>query len=510
MIQHVRLLVNWVNVKLDVIEINEVSLSDPAPVIVWFREDLRLTDNPALHAALSSGRPLVCVYIHDEETSGLRLLGGASKWWLDKSLQSLGKDIEAAGGHLTLKSGKSETVLQKLIEETGAESIVWNRRYDKPERDLDAQIKQSLKDAGVSVTSYNARLLNEPWTIETKTGGYYKVFTPYWKSMRASYTAPKSLGTAKSLDGPKLDSENLEDWGLHPANPDWSTGFDGNWHPGEAGATQRLQSFLDNPVNSYADDRNRPDLEDGTTGLSPHLRFGEIGPAQIWRAAMSGMSAGQINDNQGYKFLSEIVWREFSYVLLYHNPDMASENYNDDFKHMPWRSSDADYGKWCNGQTGYPMVDAGMRQLWQTGWMHNRVRMIVASFLTKHLLLEWQKGEDWFWDTLLDADPAANAASWQWTAGSGADAAPYFRVFNPITQGPKFDETGAYVRKYCPELAKLPDKYLHSPWEAPDNVLKNAGVKLGKTYPHPMVEHKTGRERALEAYDTLKKKRDAA
>lgn len=489
---------------------NEVSLSDTAPVIAWFREDLRLTDNPALHAAVCSGRPLICLYIHDEETSGLRPLGGASKWWLDKSLQSLAKDISAVGGQLTLRSGQSETVLQNIIDESGAESVVWNRRYDQPERELDTHIKETLKNTGINVTSYNARLLNEPWSIENKTGGYYKVFTPYWKTVRANYSAPQAFSAPTSLEGPKLKSETLEDWGLHPTTPDWSSGFDDAWHPGEAGAIQRLQHFIDGPINTYDDDRNRPDLEDGTSGLSPHLRFGEIGPTQVWRATMSGMAAGRINDKQGEKFLSELVWREFSYVLLYHNPDMAAENYNHDFKHMPWRSDDADYEKWCAGLTGYPMVDAGMRQLWQTGWMHNRVRMITASFLTKHLLLKWQKGEDWFWDTLVDADPAANAASWQWTAGSGADAAPYFRVFNPITQGPKFDKTGDYVRTYCPELAGLPDKYLHSPWDAPDNVLKNAGVKLGETYPHPMVGHKTGRERALDAYDTLKKNRDAA
>ena len=247
-----------------------------------------------------------------------------------------------------------------------------------------------------------------------------------------------------------------------------------------------------------------------TSGLSPHLRFGEIGPLQIWRAVHAGMEAGTIPEKDGHTFLSEIGWREFSHTLLFYNPVLASENYNDSFEFMPWRKDKNAFDAWTKGQTGYPMVDAGMRQLWQTGWMHNRVRMIVASFLTKHLLLPWQDGEAWFWDTLVDADPANNAASWQWTAGSGADAAPYFRVFNPISQGSKFDETGAYVRRFCPELKDLPDKYLHAPWEASEEILNKAGIQLGKTYPKPIVDHSGARQRALDAYDTLKEKRDAA
>ncbi|MEO1641995.1 MAG: FAD-binding domain-containing protein, partial [Pseudomonadota bacterium] len=280
--------------------------------------------------------------------------------------------------------------------------------------------------------------------------------------------------------------------------------------PGEDGAKARLKTFLDGPISNYDDHRNRPDLENSTSRLSPHLAHGEINPAQIWRAVQDRIQSGHADEDAAMVFLSEICWRDFSYVLLYHNPDLASENYNTDFNHMPWRYSEADLKAWQRGQTGYPIVDAGMRQLWQTGWMHNRVRMIVASFLTKHLLTHWKNGEDWFWDTLVDSDPASNGASWQWTAGSGADAAPYFRVFNPITQGEKFDETGDYVRQFCPELAKLPNKYLYKPWEADPMTLHNAGVKLGDTFPHPIVEHKEGRQRALDAYDTLKEKRDAA
>ena len=484
-------------------------MSQSAPAIVWFREDLRLSDNPALHAAVSSGRPLVLLYILDEQTKGLRSLGGASKWWLDKSLRALAADIKQAGAQLTLRSGQSADVLDTVIEETGAETIFWNRRYDQPERDLDAAIKEDLTQRGLDVSSHNARLLNEPWQVETNAGGYYKVFTPYWRAARNNFVARDTYGRHKTLSGPKPESESLDDWGLHPSNPDWSTGFD-DWTPGEDGAIARLNDFLDGPINGYKEDRNRPDLDMSTSGLSPHLRFGEIGPLQIWRAVHAGMEAGTIQEKDGHTFLSEIGWREFSHTLLFYNPALASENYNDSFEFMPWRKDKNAFDAWTKGQTGYPMVDAGMRQLWQTGWMHNRVRMIVASFLTKHLLLPWQDGEAWFWDTLVDADPANNAASWQWTAGSGADAAPYFRVFNPISQGSKFDETGAYVRRFCPELKDLPDKYLHAPWEASEEILNKAGIQLGKTYPKPIVDHSGARQRALDAYDTLKEKRDAA
>ena len=484
-------------------------MSQSAPAIVWFREDLRLSDNPALHAAVSSGRPLVLLYILDEQTKGLRPLGGASKWWLDKSLRALAADIKQAGAQLTLRSGQSADVLDTVIEETGAETIFWNRRYDQPERDLDAAIKEDLTQRGLDVSSHNARLLNEPWQVETNAGGYYKVFTPYWRAARNNFVARDTYGRHKTLSGPKHESESLDDWGLHPSNPDWSTGFD-DWTPGEDGAIARLTDFLDGPINGYKEDRNRPDLDMSTSGLSPHLRFGEIGPLQIWRAVHAGMEAGTIPEKDGHTFLSEIGWREFSHTLLFYNPALASENYNDSFEFMPWRIDKNAFDAWTKGQTGYPMVDAGMRQLWQTGWMHNRVRMIVASFLTKHLLLPWQDGEAWFWDTLVDADPANNAASWQWTAGSGADAAPYFRVFNPISQGSKFDETGDYVRRFCPELKDLPDKYLHAPWEASEEILNKSGIQLGKTYPKPIVDHSGARQRALDAYDTLKEKRDAA
>ena len=428
---------------------------------------------------------------------------------MDKSLQSLAQNIDSLGGQLILRKGEAQTVLNDIIKDTDADSVYWNRRYEQPAQDRDTALKAELSDKQLSVHSFNASLLTEPWTFKTGSGGYYKVFTPYWRNVQANYVPPAPIMRPKTLSTLNLASEKLADWGLHPQAPDWSKQFSPTWQPGEKGAAKRLKDFLSAPISDYKEQRNRPDVENGTSGLSPHLAFGEIGPAQIWRATMDKINNGEANDENARVFLSEIAWREFSYVLLYHNEQLATQNYNASFAHMPWRDDKSDYQKWCNGNTGYPMVDAGMRQLWQTGWMHNRLRMIVASFLTKHLLLPWQLGEAWFWDTLVDADPASNAASWQWTAGSGADAAPYFRVFNPITQGPKFDESGDYVRKYCPELAKLPIKYIHRPWEAPAIELAKAGVEIGKTYPAPIVEHKKGRERALAAYAVLKKAKDA-
>ena len=482
----------------------------PSPAIMWFRRDLRLTDNPALAAALEAAGPnVICLYVRETDDN-LRPMGGAAKWWLDKSLRSLNAAIEAHGGQLILRTGDAKAELASIIEETGAEAVYWNRRYDLSGREIDADIKETLKSRNITVKSFNGSLLTEPWTQTTGSGGYYKVYSPYWRAVQANYACPKPVKSPEALETFSIQSDALDDWELHPKQPDWSTGFDPIWNPGEQGAQDRLEHFLSGPVNSYGADRNRPDLEDGTSSLSPHLAFGEISPTQIWRATTSRIDSGDVNEKNGRKFLSEVAWRDFSYVLLFHNPDLATENYKSDFDMMPWQDDQELLEAWQAGQTGYPIVDAGMRQLWQTGWMHNRVRMIVASFLTKHLLIHWRKGEDWFWDTLVDADPASNSASWQWTAGSGADAAPYFRIFNPITQGEKFDETGDYVSKWCPELAKLPRKYLYQPWEADADVLAEAGITLGETYPNPIVDHKTGRERALDAYETLKERRDAA
>ena len=479
------------------------------PILVWLRNDLRLTDHPALSAACDTGRDVICVYILEED-EGLRRPGGAAAWWLDKSLKSLRSDISGLGGILICRRGKARAVLEDLIGETGAGAVYWGRRYDGPGRDIDAGIKSAFNKAGIEAKSFNTTLLSEPWALETSSGGYYKVFSPYWRALRSAYSAPPPCPAPSALKGMGIDGDRIEDWDLHPSDPDWSIGFDPVWSPGEAGAKARLETFLEDGLREYGDHRNRPDIGDGTSGLSPHLRFGEIGPAQVWRAVKTKIDHGFKQEKSAWKFLSELAWREFSYVLFFHNPGMDWKNYDKKFDAMPWKMDEAVFRAWRRGQTGYPIVDAGMRQLWETGWMHNRVRMIVASFLTKHLMIHWRDGEDWFWDTLVDADPASNTAGWQWTAGSGADAAPYFRIFNPITQGEKFDPSGAYVRRWCPELKDLPDKHLHSPWTADEAVLSQAGVRLGETYPHPIIDHAEGRQRALNAWETLKQTQDAA
>jgi len=465
--------------------------SDTAPLIIWLRRDLRLADNPALDAGVKSGRPLILLYI--QETDLTRGEGGAKNVWLHHSLLSLSKDITARGGQLILRKGAAQTVLNDLIKETGASGVYWNRRYTENGRDIDGAIKSDLKSRALDVQSFNANLLTEPWEVQTKTGGFYKVFTPYWRAVRAGLSVAEALPVPEVLRTYKTTSLDLDDLNLRPKHLNWDDQIMQGWQAGEAGAKARLDSFLSGPVTDYGEQRNIPANESGTSRLSPHLAHGEISPRQIWHAAQE---SGKDID----KFLSEIGWREFSYVLMYHVPKLASENFKPAFDAFEWNVDPEALERWKRGQTGYPFVDAGMRELWQTGWQHNRVRMVCASFLIKHLLQDWRLGEAWYWDTLLEADPASNAASWQWVAGSGADASPYFRIFNPFSQGEKFDSDGDYVRKYVPELAKMPKKYIHRPWDAPKNILDYAGVKLGETYPKPIVDHKFARERALAAY----------
>ena len=467
-------------------------MSQANPVIIWLRRDLRLADNPALHAGVQSGKPLILLYI--DETNKGRALGAASKVWLHHSLISLSNSISEKGGQLILRRGPAADVLNDIIAKTGADEVHWNRRYEGWARENDQTLKTNLKSRGLRAESYKANLLSEPWEVTTKTGGFYKVFTPFWRAARASFTVDPDLPAPMNLNGFKgLVSDKITDWNLLPSSLDWGSKIMTYHKAGEAHAMRRLKNFLAGPVNQYDVQRDRPDNEAGTSKLSPHLAFGEISPRQIWN-----MAYGVGGDSD--KFLSEIGWREFSYTLLFYNPDLARQNYKPDFDKFPWDSDPVKVEAWRRGQTGYPFVDAGMRELWQTGWQHNRVRMVCASFLIKHLLTDWRVGENWYWDTLLEADPASNAASWQWVAGSGADASPYFRIFNPFTQGEKFDPNGDYVRKYIPELAKLPRKYIHQPWIAPPDILSQAGVQLGKTYPKPIVDHKTARELALQSY----------
>ena len=472
--------------------------------IFWFREDLRLKDNPGLIAALSDQKACICVYILDETLPQGRKLGGASRWWLNKSLLALSQSIALRGGQLVLKRGDSLTRLKELAFELDAAEVHWNRRYGEAERKQDEQIKTALKDAGYKATSHPGNVLTEPWILKTGSGGPYRVFSPYWRALKAKNEATQGPEAPKQLpETEPLSSDNLPDWNLHPQTPDWSEGLESEWTPGEDGAAVRLEAFLNGPANTYPDDRNRPDKE-ATSRLSPHLRFGEISPRQVWNATKAALNSDAIAEKPADKFLSEIAWREFSYHLLYHYPHIDRANYSEKFNDFPWNDHPIALSKWQKGQTGYPIVDAGMRELWATGYMHNRVRMIVASFLTKHLLIHWKHGENWFWDTLVDADPANNAASWQWTAGSGADAAPYFRIFNPISQGEKFDPNGDYVRRWVPELSRLSNAHIHHPWDASLLELKAADVELGKTYPSPMVDHGRARQAALDAYETMK------
>ena len=478
------------------------------PVIIWFRDDLRLSDQPALRAAVDAGAPVLCIYIFDEENPGLRPLGGASRWWLHYSLDALGARIKKAGGALHVLTGKAGELVPQIAIASDAQAVYWTRRYGKAEIAIDTQIKQDLQAREIEARSFNGQLLFEPWELKTGAETPFKVFTPFWRAaMRQPEPAPPlaAVTKLKSAGWPAKAParSSLGDLELLSSRPDWAGGLRETWTPGETGAQQRLTDFLDGPINEYKADRDRP-AEHVTSCLSPHLRFGEISPRQIWHSVAQAREAGSVTEANTAKFLSEVGWREFSYSLLFHNPDLATKNFNPAFDTFPWKTPDPAHLKaWQAGRTGVPIVDAGMRELWQTGTMHNRVRMIVASFLIKNLLVDWREGERWFWDTLCDADPASNSASWQWVAGSGADAAPYFRIFNPVLQGEKFDGDGEYVRKYVPKLKSLPNKFIHKPWEAPPDILAKASVVTGKTYPAPLVDLKSSRDRALSAYKQM-------
>jgi deoxyribodipyrimidine photo-lyase len=474
------------------------------PAIVWLRQDLRLSDNPALRAAADSRRPLILLYVLDDDTPGRWKLGGASRWWLHRSLETLGKEIAKRGGVLTLRRGNAETVLPNLARETGATAVYWNRCYEPYAIARDKVLKEKLTGTGVSVTSCNGALLYEPWSVKTKTAEPFKVYTPFWRAcLQIESRSP--VMAVKKLNGVAGDiaSDALASWELMPSKPNWAWSFEPEWTPGEAGAQKALDLFIGERLADYPKGRDR--LGDtGTSRLSPHLHFGEITPVQV-RAAIDAAVAHHPELERGAeKYLSEIGWREFSANLLFHWPLLPEANWKDRFDRFEWRDDEEGYCAWTRGETGYPAVDAAMRELWATGYMHNRARMIAASFLIKHLLIDWRRGEDWFWDTLVDADLANNAASWQWVAGSGADASPYFRIFNPVTQGERYDNDGAYVRRWVPELAQLPDAVLHRPWEADTSVLKRAGVALGKNYPKPIVDHGLARQRALTAFAALK------
>lgn len=467
--------------------------------ILWFRQDLRLADNPALTWAAERGKVLP-VYIHD--TSAPWAPGGAARWWLHHALADLQAALQRRGLNLLLRRGDPAQILPELAAQAQAEAVCWNRCYEPHAVARDTALKAALRQQGLTVTTHNSALLFEPWEIQSKTGTPYKVFTPFYKTCTGMAPQFTPLPEPQELIGLKLAGNHLTDWALLPQKPNWATGFD--WDATTAGAEQRLQRFIQAAIPAYKTQRDRPDI-DGTSRLSPYLHFGQISPRQVWQTvthAQAEARSGVINGGEAY--LRELIWREFCHHLLFYQPQMPETPLQENFRHFPWQADVPALKSWQAGQTGYPIVDAGMRQLWQTGWMHNRVRMIVASFLVKDLLIPWQEGERWFWDTLVDADLANNAAGWQWVAGCGADAAPYYRIFNPLSQSQKFDPDGAYIRRYVPELSRLPLPYLHEPASAPPLALQEAGVVLGRNYPHPVVNHKQAKERALAALQSTK------
>jgi deoxyribodipyrimidine photo-lyase len=478
------------------------------PVIVWFRLDLRLQDNPALNAAVARGGSIVPVYILDEAGEGRWAPGAASRWWLHHSLAALDGELRARGSRLVLARGDSLGTLRTLARATGAGAVYWNRRYEPDIRERDQRLMTELSAAGLEVRSFNSALLFEPADVTNQAGRPFQVFTAFWRHCQKLPVRKPQLLRAKTLPAPARwpPARKLQELNLLP-HIKWDAELAAMWRPGEAAAKKGLRQFAARPLAAYATERNRPD-RDGTSRLSPHLHFGEISPRQIWAAlrTRTRKSGGLLASPGAFVFWNEIGWREFAHHLLHHFPRTPTEPLRAEFKVFRWRKDAPALRAWRQGCTGYPIVDAGMRQLWVTGWMHNRVRMIVASFLVKDLLVRWQAGAAWFWDTLVDADLANNTLGWQWTAGCGADAAPYFRVFNPVVQGRKFDPDGQYVRHWVPEIARLPSRHLHAPWEASPEVLTAAGVKLGSTYPRPIVDHRNAREAALEAYQARGRK----
>jgi len=478
------------------------------PAIVWFRQDLRLQDNPALAAAVRRGGPVIPVFIWDADDEGEWPMGAASRWWLHHSLLALDVSLQERGSRLVVARGDSLTVLRSLVKETGSGSVFWNRRYEPEVIERDGRLQDALRADSVETADFNSALLFEPGSVRNKQGGPFQVFTPYWRHCLTLEVAPPvNLGPGP-LVGPRKwpSSVAVTNLCLLPRIR-WDKGLAATWQPGEKAGASRLRRFVARAMENYAAGRDRP-YEDGTSMLSPWLHFGEVGPRQVW-AAVASTSKGSwvFPPGKGAAvFLSEIGWREFAHHLLFHFPTTPTAPLRAGFGRFPWAADPGDHlvTAWRKGRTGYPIVDAGMRQLWETGWMHNRVRMVVASFLVKHLRLHWSKGAGWFWNTLVDADLANNTLGWQWSAGCGADAAPYFRIFAPVRQGERFDPEGAYVRRWVPELARLPDGYIHHPWDAPAEVLRTAGVQLGTSYPFPIVEHGAARAAALDAFKRMK------
>jgi deoxyribodipyrimidine photo-lyase len=480
-------------------------VSDTGTVIVWLRRDLRLTDNPALAAACEHARHVVALYVHAPEEDGEWAPGAASRWWLHHSLARLDADLRARGGRLVLRRGDSLAELRLVARVSGAVAVYWNRLYDPARVAHDTRIKSALHEDGLECQSFNAALLHEPWQVSTGQGDPYRVFTPFWRACTARLDAlPRPLPPPARVTAPPSPPASLplDELALRPRIR-WDEGLHAAWVPGEAGALAQLDAFTGGPVEAYGEGRNRPDRAE-TSRLSPYLHFGEIGPRQCVAAARNAAAARPSAQASIDSFVREIGWREFAHHLLHHFPHTPTAPLDQRFDTFPWDPDDALLRAWQQGRTGYPIVDAGMRELWATGWMHNRVRMIAASLLTKNLRQPWLAGARWFWDTLVDADLASNTLGWQWTAGCGADAAPFFRIFNPMLQTERFDPERAYLRRWLPELGRLPDGWVHRPWEAPPATLAAAGVILGRDYPLPVVDFRKSREAALAAYGSIK------
>ena len=464
-------------------------------VIVWFHNDWRLGDNPALVKAIESGNKVIPIYIWDEKDSDLHT-GSAGKWWLHQSLDRLSNRIEELGNKLVLLKGDPKSILQEFISQNNVSKIFINRRFEPQIIERDEGI---LSQIDHEIT--NGNLLFDPEDIRTKQDKQYTVFTPFWKNCKMQTEPHEPLAIPSEIPAPDKfpESLSLDEMGLLPKIK-WYETFEKKWRPGEEEANRILVHFLKSEARKYGKQRNIPGVR-GTSRLSPYLRFGEISPKTIWHVSKDYSNPGTDH------FVREVGWREFSYHLMANFPFLANKPLRENFEQFPWRDSDEDYEAWTKGMTGYPIVDAGMRELYATGWMHNRVRMIVSSFLVKHLLIDWRKGERWFFDTLLDGDFCSNNAGWQWVSGGGADAAPYYRIFNPILQGKKFDTGGRYVRKWVPEIADIPNANLHAPWELSEGQLQLFGVKLGETYPEPIVNHEFARKRALESFDQITAKK---
>ena len=459
-----------------------------SPVVMWFRQDLRLANHAALNAAASTG-DVICLYILDDETPSPWKIGGAGRWWLHRSLEKLSTSVK-----LVLRQGRADAVLADVVRETGAGAVFFTRDYAPWSSALELKVKDVCEKAGASCHRFGGYLLHEPEAIRNGAGEPYRVYTAFSRACFALGEPRLPATVNPTIWQGEVKSDSLQDLGLLPQAPNWASTFEPQWQPGAAGGHAGLKRFIAQGLADYAEGRDRPD-KPGTSRLSPHLHWGEITPAQCWVAVRSAMAAaGGRLDGSGEKFLKEILWREFSYGIMHHWPDLAHAPFRHEFADFPWDDNSGDLEKWKRGETGYPIVDAGMRELWATGTMHNRVRMVAASFLTKHLLISWKEGARWFWDTLVDADIASNSAGWQWVAGCGADAAPYFRIFNPILQGERFDPAGDYVRRWVPELKGISPEFIHHPWDSP--------VKAD--YPAPMVDHGFARTRALDALHKIK------